>query len=422
MKSSYPQIIVASEREAGTDCTGCRQEILYGDQTATCKSCGAIHHEHCWWSQDGCRSYECSSGNTSGQSRGPILTVSRDELAATEPLPPPTNAFQEVDAADVRVPEKRWNRTAVWAFVIAILGIPLFGLVTGLIAIVVGCIALVLHSSNRKGAGLAVAGILIGLLDVVGWAIGLHHFLGENHSFVAFQELSAPDFDTLEELPEHLSRAMRANVVVKSSAGFARQGMGSGVILRIRDGLAWIVTNRHVIDHDYSDSTDSAPEDLSSLSDISIQTVGELMVSADIEWVAPHGVDLAIVSARLDPRDIVEAHWDIDAHPRIGDDVFAIGNPHGLGWTHSAGQLSQVRRRSHGVFPYRILQSTAALNPGNSGGGLYDQQGRLIGINTLTGDKRFAEGLGFSISLPTLLELLPQTFHLPDKNPETTEK
>ncbi len=215
---------------------------------------------------------------------------------------------------------------------------------------------------------------------------------------------------------------MRANVVVFSNAGFARQGLGSGVILRIRDGLTWIVTNRHVVDRDYSDSTVTVPDDLNSVSGISIRTVTELAVPASVEWLAPHGVDLAILSARLDPSEIVEAQWDASLVPHIGENVFAVGNPHGLGWTHSAGQVSQVRQQRRGAYSFRLLQTTAALNPGNSGGGLYDDQGRLIGINTLTGDKRFAEGLGFSIALPTLLELLPQTYHLPDQNPETRPK
>jgi serine protease Do len=129
-------------------------------------------------------------------------------------------------------------------------------------------------------------------------------------------------------------------------------------------------------------------------------------------------VDLAIISAPVLQNDVQEAHWDGDASPHVGDEVFAVGNPHGLGWTHSAGDISQIRRQKQGGYDFRILQTTAAINPGNSGGGLYDAQGRLIGINTMTGDKRFAEGLGFSISLPTLLDLVPERLELPRKNPK----
>jgi serine protease Do len=114
--------------------------------------------------------------------------------------------------------------------------------------------------------------------------------------------------------------------------------------------------------------------------------------------------------------EVQEALWSDKNAPHVGDPVFAVGNPHGLGWTHSAGSISQVRRRAKGDFEFRVLQSTAAINPGNSGGGLYDADGRLIGINTFTGDKRFAEGLGFSIAFPTLLELIPESIGLPAAN------
>ncbi|TXT22375.1 MAG: trypsin-like serine protease with C-terminal PDZ domain [Planctomycetota bacterium] len=60
----------------------------------------------------------------------------------------------------------------------------------------------------------------------------------------------------------------------------------------------------------------------------------------------------------------------------------------------------------------KIIQTSAAINSGNSGGGLYDKAGRLIGINTWTKDKRFAEGLSFAITFTTLLELAPADLEL----------
>lgn len=419
MQNSNPFIVAAGDREAGTDCRACGRELELGESTAVCQTCGTIHHESCWSLQGGCGSYECSTGKSSYASTGSTLTISSEELASAEPLPSRPQAFDDYDPHDYQPPEKRWNRVAIWGFVIALAGIPLFGLITGIVAMIVGCIALVGHTSNRRGLWMGVMAVLIGMGDVFGWAVGLYYFVGPNQGFVALQEFAAPDLASIEELPDHLSRAMRANVIVISDGGFSGQGMGSGVILKLQNGVAWIVTNRHVIDHDYSDDTDSAADDPASLSEVSIQTVSQLSVPAKIEWVAPHGVDLAILSTRLDPDDIAVAHWDSNRPAHIGEDVFAIGNPHGLGWTHSSGQLSQIRRQHRGPFDYKVLQSTAALNPGNSGGGLYDEEGRLIGINTLTGDKRVAEGLGFSISLPTLLELLPQTLSLPDSQLET---
>jgi serine protease Do len=151
---------------------------------------------------------------------------------------------------------------------------------------------------------------------------------------------------------------------------------------------------------------------------ISVVTVGQSIVPGSVEWVAPHGVDLAILAVPLlgAVDEVQEALWNDKESPHIGDAVFAVGNPHGLGWTHSAGSVSQIRRRVKDDFGFRVLQSTAAINPGNSGGGLYDADGRLIGINTMTGDKRVAEGLGFAIAFPTLLELLPESIDLPAAN------
>ena len=55
----------------------------------------------------------------------------------------------------------------------------------------------------------------------------------------------------------------------------------------------------------------------------------------------------------------------------------------------------------------RVIQTQTPLNPGNSGGGLFTNDGFLVGINTWTNDKKISEGLGFAISLATLLELNP---------------
>jgi S1-C subfamily serine protease len=409
--------MVAAQREAGVPCAHCGKAIQFGESTAFCRECGALHHETCWQLKPRCGSYECSStANIAGSAGSPALTITRDELTAAVPLPP--RAAGPAGGNFVE-PAPRWNRAAVWAFIVALVGIPLFGLVTGLIAIVVSCIALAGHARNQRGLPLAVAAIFIGLLEVVGWAFFLSKYIDMPARMVALDMLTI-DPDSLKELPERLVRALRANVAIQSSAGLGREGLGSGVILAIHDGSAYIVTNRHVVDHDYDDDVTTVPA-LDSLKRISVMTVEQTSVPGKVEWLAPHGVDLAIISAPILGDGVREAHWDRATLPHIGDQVFAVGNPHGLGWTHSAGDISQVRRRTQDGYQVRILQTTAAINRGNSGGGLYDAAGRLIGINTLTGDKHFSEGLGFSIALPTLLELVPKRLQLSDRNPEAAK-
>lgn len=431
MTTPEPRTLLAGERESGTLCALCGNEIVLGQATSICRTCGAVHHGPCWDKNHGCGAYECSlSSRLDLTGAAPAITITRDELFAAEPLPSRPAASAKGDGQSPANKKRRWNRTAIVAFAIALVGIPVAGLaqgttavvlgsissIAGLLAILIGCIALVSHAHGRRGIAFGVLAIVMGLLDIIGSSLGLATAVGPAHTAVALADLTI-DPESLEDLPERFARAMRANVVIESMAGLGARAIGSGVIMQIRDGTAKIVTNRHTVDMSYTGSNKPVPKDLSSLGDIRVITVGQVPVNAKVEWIAPHGVDLAIISAPVLAEEVREAHWDRDTTPHIGDAVFAIGNPHGLGWTHSAGDISQVRRQRHGAFEFRLLQTTAAINPGNSGGGLYDSEGRLIGINTMTGDKRFAEGLGFSIALPTLLELVPERLELPERNP-----
>ena len=78
---------------------------------------------------------------------------------------------------------------------------------------------------------------------------------------------------------------------------------------------------------------------------------------------------------------------------KVGSRVYAIGSPRGLEQTISDGLLSGVRRSADGSFT--ALQVTVPISRGSSGGGLFDAQGRLIGITTFT--LRDAQNLNFAL-------------------------
>jgi serine protease Do len=91
---------------------------------------------------------------------------------------------------------------------------------------------------------------------------------------------------------------------------------------------------------------------------------------------------------------------------RVGDPLFAIGNPYGLAHTVTNGILS-AKDRSLGVGAIdRYLQTNVAINFGNSGGPLFDGTGWVVGITTLS--KTESQGLGFAIPSDTVLKLLPR--------------
>lgn len=407
-----PEIHDAGEREAGVRCARCNSEIHFGDKTARCKKCGGIHHLTCWMTHQSCGSYECSQGVMSNQVASTALIVSRDDLDHAEPLPL-IQSYTENSLAISEKPRVLWNKLAVWAFIVALIGIPLFGIITGLVAMILACIALVSHPSHKKGLAYAVAGLLIGFFEIIGWSAGLYYFTGNPRATSIALSEYAFDPSSIENLPEDLKRAMRSNVLVEVNNGLLSQGMGSGVVLTTKGGNALIVTNRHVIDPDYNGTAENAPPDLDQYGSITVRTIGQIPIKGKIEWIAPHGIDLALISAPLSKEIVSEAFWEKNKVPFIGSRVFAIGNPHALGWTHSSGSISQYRKQTKGAFTYQIIQTTTPLNPGNSGGGLYDENGTLIGINTMTGDKKVAEGLGFAISINAFLDLVPNTFQIP---------
>jgi S1-C subfamily serine protease len=105
----------------------------------------------------------------------------------------------------------------------------------------------------------------------------------------------------------------------------------------------------------------------------------------------------------------------------VGQDVMALGNPFGLSTTVTTGIISSLRKLkdfpgikkddlSHWQKELRIIQTDAAINPGNSGGPLLNKKGEIIGINTFTISKVFAEGLNFAIHARDLRRLFYSYF------------
>lgn len=164
------------------------------------------------------------------------------------------------------------------------------------------------------------------------------------------------------------------------------EGQGSGIILE-RKGL--IVTNNHVID--------GANQVHVSLKDGRTFT-GEVVGSDE-------ATDVAVI--RVDASDLPAAELGDSEMLRVGQFVLAIGNALALpgGPTVSMGVLSAKGRPLPGSdFIFEgLLQTDAAVNPGNSGGPLADLEGRIIGITTLM--IPYAQGMGFAIPINTVKKI-----------------
>lgn len=97
---------------------------------------------------------------------------------------------------------------------------------------------------------------------------------------------------------------------------------------------------------------------------------------------------------------------------KVGQKVFAIGNPFGLDWTLTTGIVSALDRslkEDSGSVIEHLIQTDAAINPGNSGGPLLDSAGRLIGINTaIYSPSGASAGVGFAVPVDTVNRVVPQ--------------
>ncbi len=122
--------------------------------------------------------------------------------------------------------------------------------------------------------------------------------------------------------------------------------------------------------------------------------------------------DLAVLQVRVSsspgPVPIGTSH-DL----RVGQKVFAIGNPFGLDWTLTTGIISALDRslpaEDGRSLIEHLIQTDAAINPGNSGGPLLDSAGRLIGINAaIFSPSGASAGVGFAVPVDTVNRVVPQ--------------
>ena len=114
--------------------------------------------------------------------------------------------------------------------------------------------------------------------------------------------------------------------------------------------------------------------------------------------------DLALLRLRNPPASLPVARLGDSRRLRTGDWVLAVGNPFGLSSSVSLGIVSALARRLGGPYD-DFLQTDAAINPGSSGGPLFDLQGQVVGIATAV---PAAAGVGFAVPSSVVLELLPQ--------------
>ena len=155
--------------------------------------------------------------------------------------------------------------------------------------------------------------------------------------------------------------------------------LGSGFII---DKKGIVVTNNHVIQ---------------GAEDIIVSVNGSTEYKAKVLGTDPY-MDLAVLQIESDEKFVPVSFGDSDK-ARVGDWVIAIGNPFGFGGTVTSGIISS-RNRDIGLTRYDdFIQTDASINQGNSGGPLFNLEGKVIGINTaiIAPGSSGSIGIGFAI-------------------------
>ncbi len=168
--------------------------------------------------------------------------------------------------------------------------------------------------------------------------------------------------------------------------GEEEASIGSGVIINTAGN---IMTSNHVID---------------GAAQIRVTFADGTEATARVVQADP-AVDIAVLEADRLPEVVVPAVLGGDL--RVGDPIFAIGNPLGLGGSFSAGVVSGLERTlplPDGQDLEQLIQFDAAVNPGSSGGPLLDRNAQVVGIVTAianpTGEDFFS-GIGFAVPIAT---------------------
>lgn len=176
-------------------------------------------------------------------------------------------------------------------------------------------------------------------------------------------------------------------------------GTGSGVIYKLTNDSAYIVTNNHVVDG----GTSVEIETTTGYKRMGI-VVGKDAVT-----------DLAVVKI---PKGSIDHYMEFSDSSALktGEYVIAIGNPLGLSSSATLGIISSKERLvpvdtdgdGHDDFYASVLQTDAAINPGNSGGALINLAGKLIGINSMKIAETHVEGIGFSIPSNLVMRIISE--------------
>lgn len=201
-------------------------------------------------------------------------------------------------------------------------------------------------------------------------------------------------------------------------ANIESESIGSGSLIH-RDGL--IITNWHVVDKAEVVGVWTKPKQGSVEMKTLFNDIDPYMGTV-LAVNKKH--DLAIIKVPGLPKDMEVVELGKINDVGVADNVYAIGHPNGLPWSFTLGIISQIRPNHEWFYDEdskheaTIIQTQTPISPGNSGGPLFSEEGKLIGVNTAQAG---GENLNFAVSVEHVKQFLKANPDAGKINPATTQ-
>jgi S1-C subfamily serine protease len=281
-------------------------------------------------------------------------------------------------------------------------GMRLHGALAGILgvhALGIGAIALWRSQKTRHFRRWSL--LVANLIAIVGGTIsgivgGLNYLAGDSGLALAHTTMPAKKaFDGMTPLVDRIVEATAVIVAPDKDGDLRTPALGTGAVIATNGSKAWIVTCSHVAMPYWGVGT---WRNAAKAQPVWVQFSDGRSVVGRIAWTAQPPLDVAVVEAEIEAPPRPVALSADTASLDSGAKVFFVPLPFRGGWMVHHGQVQRREEHVTPAGPYSLLYTDLPVQPGDSGSGLFDEEGRLVGLNTWT---RMGAGPPQGISLPS---------------------
>ena len=204
------------------------------------------------------------------------------------------------------------------------------------------------------------------------------------------------------------------SVVFLYNPAEGKESLGAGFLV---DKSGLILTNWHVTNGTKEIFVWTLPEGGSVETDVLFKDIDPHF---GVVLAENKSQDLSLIKVNGLPSNVSLVELGKNSDIEIGDTVYAIGHPNGLPWNFTNGMVTQIRKNKTWVYEDEyehsatVIQTQTPISPGNSGGPLFSEKGKIIGVNTWGAE---GQNLNFAVAVDHVKEFIAQNPNIKNVNP-----